>query len=256
MKNFIIAGPCVLEDYEMAEEIMLFASKVCEKNNFKYIFKASFDKANRSDIHSYRGPSLEQSKSIFKKLRRHNIPITTDFHETWQIEEFHHLVDIIQIPAFLCRQTDLLVAAAKTNKPINIKKGQFASSHHMSLAVEKIKKYSNNEIYLTERGTFFGYNDLVVDFRNIKKMSNMSHGTIIDFTHSCQKYKYNSKTTSGDRTMAKQIAMSGMIWGATGFFGELHPRPAESPSDKSTILDYETFENIINNLRRLKDVQL
>lgn len=250
--NFIIAGPCVLETFEKAEEIYLFCSKIANKYGFDYVFKASFDKANRTSIDSDRGVGLQRGKEIFKKLKeKYNCNITTDIHESQQVSEISEVVDILQIPAFLCRQTDLLIAAGKTNKIVNIKKGQFASIKHMEEAVRKVKSVSDNLVFCTERGTFFGYSDLVVDFRNIKEMSKICDSTIIDFTHSCQKYSGGS-TTGGDNSYSKPIAISGKIWGCNGFFGEVHMDPKSSPSDKNTILDFSQFEEVIRSISETK----
>lgn len=250
--NFIIAGPCVLETYEKAEEIYLFSSEIAKKYGFDYIFKASFDKANRTSIYSDRGVGIEKGKQIFKKLKeKYNCKITTDVHESHQVKEISKVVDILQIPAFLCRQTDLLISAGKTNKIVNIKKGQFASIKHMEEAVKKVKSVSNNLVFCTERGTFFGYSDLVVDFRNIKEMSRICDSTIIDFTHSCQKYSGGS-TTDGNNSYSKPIAVSGKIWGCKGFFGEVHMNPKSSPSDKNTILNFSQFEDVIKSISEAK----
>ena len=249
--NFLIAGPCVLEDFETTEKIYLFCSELAKKYNFDFYFKASFDKANRTSIFSERGVGIEKGVEIFDRLKsKYDCKITTDVHESYQVKIIEDVVDIIQIPAFLCRQTDLIVTAAKTNKIVNIKKGQFCSTKHIEKAVQKVQQNSNNRVFCTERGTFFGYNDLVVDFRNIPKMNKFCDASIIDFTHSCQQYS-DKDTTSGDNSFAKNIAVSGKVWGCTGFFGEVHPNPQCSPSDKDTILDFEQFKQIIETIGKI-----
>lgn len=254
-KPFIIAGPCAAESEEICLEVAEYCDSICKKYGFEYIFKASFDKANRTSIDSYRGPGLEKGIEIFKKVRNVVPFICTDVHLPKQCEIISNFVDIIQIPAFLARQTDLLIAAAKTNKILNIKKPQFVSFDKMKFVVEKCIKSGNNKILLTERGSMFGSNDLVVDFRNIIEMNKLGYPVVIDSTHSCQKM-HAGGTTGGNREYAPYFAKAGMMFGCSGVFAEVHPDPEKGLSDSSNMITFEMFEKMVRELRSLENANL
>ena len=243
-KPFVIAGPCAAESLDLCTEISKTLRSICKSNGVEYVFKASFDKANRTSVDSYRGPGLQEGKRIFKEVKKHTEYICTDIHEPSQAKEISDYVDIIQIPAFLCRQTDLLVAAGETGKTVNIKKAQFLAHSKMKFAVDKVLSTGNKNIILTERGSMFGLNDMIVDFRGIKEMSNLGYPVVIDATHSCQTIG-SGPTTSGKREYAPLYAKAGLIFGATGVFMEVHPEPEKGLSDSANMIDYETFEDII-----------
>lgn len=254
-KLFIIAGPCSAESKELCLEIAKFCQSVCEENDITYIFKASYDKANRTSIDSYRGPGIEGGIEIFKEVKNVTPYVCTDVHLPWHCEKIAEVADIIQIPAFLARQTDLITEAAKTNKIINIKKPQFISHDKMKFIVDKCMYFENNKVLLTERGSMFGSNDLVVDFRNIIEMNKLGHPVVIDATHSCQKMTPGG-TTSGNREYAPYFAKAGVLFGCGGVFAEVHPEPEKGLSDSKNMIDFEMFENLIKDLRRMKDANL
>ena len=247
--KFIIAGPCVIES---ESEVMKIAEKMKEltdKYNFHYIFKASFDKANRTSINSFRGPGIENGLQILKKVKdTFNVEITTDIHEAWQAEVVAPVVDIIQIPAFLCRQTDLLVAAGKTKKVVNIKKAQFLDGKNMINAVNKVQETGNNKIMLTERGSMFGLGNLVVDFRQIIDMKEFGYPIIMDCTHSTQRPGALGDKSGGDRKYASYMAKLAKAVGVNGFFFEVHPDPDNALSDGPNMIQLNNFENIIKQI--------
>ena len=247
--KFIIAGPCVIES---ESEVMKIAEKMKEltdKYNFHYIFKASFDKANRTSINSFRGPGIENGLQILKKVKdTFNVEITTDIHEAWQAEVVAPVVDIIQIPAFLCRQTDLLVAAGKTKKVVNIKKAQFLDGKNMINAVNKVQETGNNKIMLTERGSMFGLGNLVVDFRQIIDMKEFGYPIVMDCTHSTQKPGALGDKSGGDRKYASYMAKLAKAVGVNGFFFEVHPDPDNALSDGPNMIQLNNFENIIKQI--------
>lgn len=251
---FVIAGPCAAESRDLCVEVAKTLSTICAKAGVDYIFKASFDKANRTSINSYRGPGLEVGKEIFKHVKKHTAYICTDIHEPQQAESIAEVADVIQIPAFLCRQTDLLLAAGNTGKVVNIKKAQFLAHHKMKYAVDKIVSTGNNKVLLTERGSMFGLNDMIVDFRGITEMKKLGFPVVMDATHSCQTIG-SGETTSGNREYAPLYAKAGLIFGAQGIFLEVHPEPEKGLSDASNMIDYEMFENIINDLVKLKKME-
>lgn len=251
---FVIAGPCAAESKDLCVEVAKTLSTICAKAGVDYIFKASFDKANRTSINSYRGPGLEAGKEIFKHVKKHTAYICTDIHEPQQAESIAEVADVIQIPAFLCRQTDLLLAAGNTGKVVNIKKAQFLAHHKMKYAVDKIVSTGNNKVLLTERGSMFGLNDMIVDFRGITEMKKLGFPVVMDATHSCQTIG-SGETTSGNREYAPLYAKAGLIFGAQGVFLEVHPEPEKGLSDASNMIDYEMFENIINDLVKLKKME-
>ena len=242
--NFFIAGPCVLESDSLCMDIAFYAQDICRRYGFEYFFKTSFDKANRTSIDSFRGPGLEKSLETFQKLKKSGIKVCTDVHTPDQPALVKDYVDIIQIPAFLCRQTDLLIEAAKTNKIINIKKAQFLSVDKIKYCIDKCKSVGNNKIMLTERGTNFGPNELVVDFRNIHGLKQYGLPVIIDCTHSCQQIM-SGNITGGNRDFAPLFAKAGVIFGVNGIFSEIHFEPEKALSDKANTISVETFNEIV-----------
>ena len=249
MKPIFIAGPCVIESAELLDSV---ASRLCEINQSlgtDIIFKASFDKANRTSLHSYRGVGLECGLQMLDDVRRKwGLRLLTDIHEAWQADAVGEVVDILQIPAFLCRQTDLIVAAAKTGRTINIKKGQFLSGADMRYPYEKAMEAGAKEVWLTERGNSFGYNNLVVDFRNIADMLEIAPRVIMDCTHSVQRPSSANGTTGGDRKFVPQMALAAKTFGATGYFFEVHPTPDEALSDGPNMLHLSDLEGVIKLL--------
>ena len=249
MKPIFIAGPCVIESAELLDSV---ASRLCKINQTlgtEIIFKASFDKANRTSLHSYRGVGLERGLQMLDDVRRKwGLRLLTDIHEAWQADAVGEVVDILQIPAFLCRQTDLIVAAAKTGRTINIKKGQFLSGADMRYPYEKAMDAGAKEVWLTERGNSFGYNNLVVDFRNIADMLEIAPRVIMDCTHSVQRPSSANGTTGGDRKFVPQMALAAKTFGATGYFFEVHPTPDEALSDGPNMLHLSDLEGVIKSL--------
>ena len=249
MKPIFIAGPCVIESAELLDSV---AAKLCDINRrlgTEIIFKASFDKANRTSLHSYRGVGLERGLQMLADVReRWGLQLLTDIHESWQAEAVGEVVDVLQIPAFLCRQTDLIVAAAKTGKTINIKKGQFLSGLDMRYPYEKAMEAGAKEVWLTERGNSFGYNNLVVDFRNISDMKEIAPRVIMDCTHSVQRPSLSNGTTGGDRKFVPSMAQAAKAFGATGYFFEVHPTPDAALSDGANMLHLADLEGVIKSL--------
>jgi len=254
-ENFIIAGPCAAESLDLCIEVSQTLDQICKQNGFTYIFKASYDKANRTSINSYRGPGLEAGREIFKKVKEKIEFVCTDIHLPHHPEFLGDCVDIIQIPAFLCRQTDLVTAAAKSGKVINVKKAQFLSSEKMRFVIEKIKHFDNDSILLTERGSSMGPENLVVDFRNITKMREFGYPVVMDCTHACQQINSGS-TTGGNREFAPLFAKSSFIFGATGIFAEVHPDPDRGLSDASNMINYDAFEKMVSDLSKMRKLCL
>lgn len=253
---FLVAGPCVIESQAHALFIAEEIKKVCEELHIPFIFKASFDKANRSSIKSYRGPGLEKGLEILKNIKNQlSIPVLSDVHETWQIAKAAQVLDVIQIPAFLSRQTDLIVEAAKTKKSINIKKGQFLSPYEMKNAVEKVLSQGNEKIILTERGTFFGYNNLVFDIRSIPIMKKWGYPVVIDASHSVQRPGGKGTFSGGEAEFIPYMAQAGISVGADGLFLEVHDRPAQSLSDKYNSLKINKLSRLLTTLIRMKKCQ-
>lgn len=249
MKPIIMAGPCVIESYEILEQVAETLIYLNKKYDLDIIFKSSFDKANRTSINSFRGPGLEKGLQLLANIKnKYQLKIVTDIHETYQALPVSEIVDIIQIPAFLCRQTDLLVAAAKTGKIINIKKAQFLSGEDMKYPVQKILDSGNHNIWLTERGNMYGYNNLIVDFRNIPIMKKIVPTVIMDCTHSVQKPGSIGGKTGGDREFAQSMALAAKAFGATGYFFEIHPNPEKALSDGPNMVYLNDFENIVKSL--------
>ena len=247
--NFIlIAGPCAIESEEMALQIAERTIEITDKLNIPYIFKGSFKKANRSRIDSFTGIGDEKALSILKKIGDHfNVPVITDIHDVNDANHAAKYVDILQIPAFLVRQTDLLVAAAKTNKVINLKKGQFMSPESMQFAVNKIIESGNQDVMITDRGTMFGYQDLIVDFRGIPTMKSYAT-TVLDVTHSLQKPNQTSGVTGGLPNMIETIARAGVVNGVDGLFIETHYNPKSALSDGKNMLPIDKLEEILERL--------
>ena len=246
MKPLFIAGPCVIESSEMLEEVATELVRLKNKYDLDIYFKASFDKANRTSIHSYRGPGLEKGLQMLNDIKtKFGLRILTDIHESYQAEPVAEVADVLQIPAFLCRQTDLLVAAAATGKPVNIKKAQFLSGQDMKYPVEKAKDAGAKEVWLTERGNCFGYNNLAVDFRNIPDMLEIVPRVIMDCTHSVQRPGAGGGKTSGDRRFVPAMALAAKAFGATGYFFEVHPDPDNAKSDGPNMLYLKDLEKVI-----------
>lgn len=248
-KTTIIAGPCVIESAELldtvARELVRINGALCTD----IIFKASFDKANRTSIRSFRGPGLERGLQMLSDVKsRYGLRILTDIHEAWQAQPAGEVCDVLQIPAFLCRQTDLLVAAAKTGRTVNIKKAQFLSGRDMKYPVEKALDSGASEVWLTERGNMMGYNNLVVDFRNIPDMLELVPTVIMDCTHSVQRPGGSNGKTGGDRRFVPQMALAAKAFGATGYFFEVHPTPDLGLSDAANMLELEKLEGLVEKL--------
>ena len=251
---FLIAGPCAIESENMALKIAEKITTISEKLKIPYIFKGSFKKANRSRIDSFTGIGDEKALKILSKVgKTFNIPILTDIHEINDAEKASNYVDILQIPAFLVRQTDLVVAAAKTGKIINLKKGQFMSPESMTFAVQKVKDSGNSNAWITERGSQFGYQDLIVDFRGIPTMKEIAP-TILDVTHSLQQPNQTSGVTGGLPKAISTIAKAGIAVGVDGLFIETHFDPKNAKSDGANMLDIENLEPLLNKLSQLRKV--
>ena len=248
-KTTLIAGPCVIESAELLD---LVASRLLDINcrlNTNIIFKASFDKANRTSIHSFRGPGIEKGLQMLADVKkRYGLRVLTDIHEAWQAETVGQVCDVLQIPAFLCRQTDLLVAAARTGRIVNIKKAQFLSGCDMQYPVEKAREAGAKEIWLTERGNMMGYGNLVVDFRNISDMLDLVPTVIMDCTHSVQRPDAKGGKTGGDRRFVPAMALAAKAFGATGYFFEVHPTPDLGLSDAANMLELDKLEDVIKQL--------
>ncbi len=248
-KTTIIAGPCVIESAELLETVARKLVEINTKLGTDIIFKASFDKANRTSIHSFRGPGLERGLQMLADVKvNYGLRILTDIHESWQAEPVGEVCDVIQIPAFLCRQTDLLVAAAKTGRTVNIKKAQFLSGQDMRYPVEKARDAGAKDVWLTERGNMMGYNNLVVDFRNIPDMLEIVPTVIMDCTHSVQRPGGADGTTGGDRKFVPMMALAAKAFGATGYFFEVHPTPDEGLSDAANMLELDKLEALVEKL--------
>lgn len=249
MKTTFIAGPCVIESQELLYTVAEKLVEINQKLKVDIIFKSSFDKANRTSISSFRGPGLERGLEMLANVKsKYGLKLLTDIHESHQAEAVGQVVDVLQIPAFLCRQTDLLVAAAKTGKIVNIKKAQFLSGPDMKYPVEKSKEAGATEVWLTERGNTFGYNNLVVDFRNIPDMKEIVPKVIMDCTHSVQRPGAMGGKTGGDRRFVPAMALAAKAFGATGYFFEVHPNPDKGLSDGPNMLELDKLEGLIANL--------
>ena len=249
MKPIFIAGPCVIESMECLCEVAEELVRLNDKYNIDIIFKSSFDKANRTSISSFRGPGMEKGLQMLSDIKsKYGLRLLTDIHESWQADAVGKVVDVIQIPAFLCRQTDLLVAAARTGKTVNIKKAQFLSGADMEFPVQKVRQSGNADVWLTERGNIYGYNNLVVDFRNIADMKRFTPTVIMDCTHSVQRPGAAGGATGGDRQFVPAMALAAKAFGATGYFFEVHPDPDTAKSDGPNMLKLTDFEPLLKTL--------
>ncbi len=246
---FFIAGPCVIESESSCIEIADFLKKTCLELNVELIFKASFDKANRTSLNSFRGPGLEKGLEILKRVKeRVDVPVLTDIHLPSQAEPAARVVDILQIPAFLCRQTDLVTAAARTGLPVNIKKGQFMAPDDMLAVIEKMEAAGNPDVILCERGTCFGYHKLIVDMRSIYKMKKMGKPVVFDMTHSTQQPGALGNCSGGESELALPLAKAAIAVGADGIFMETHPNPDAALSDAATMLPLDRIPEIMAQL--------
>ena len=252
---FLIAGPCVIESEKTVMEIAEKTLNICNKLEIPFIFKGSYRKANRSRIDSFTGIGDKEALSILKKVgEKFNIPTLTDIHSVEEASIAAQYVDVLQIPAFLCRQTDLLVAAARTGKIVNIKKGQFLSAESMEHAVTKVKESGNNTIMITDRGTMFGYQDIVVDFRGIPAMKQFGVPVVMDITHSLQQPNQDSGITGGNPKMIETISKAAIATGVDGIFLETHPNPSKAKSDGSNMLELDKLEELLVKLVKIRKV--
>ena len=244
-KLTILAGPCAIESQEILDETAAGLKEITKKLGINYVFKSSFDKANRSSITSFRGPGLEKGLEMLAKVKeKYDLPIVTDIHTPGQAERVSEVADILQIPAFLCRQTDLLVAAAKTGKIVNIKKGQFLSPDQMKTLIKKVEDSGNTNILVTDRGTSFGYNNLVVDFRGIPIMQTFGYPVVFDATHSVQLPGANGASSGGDRRFVPYLAKAAMAVGANSLFFEVHPEPDKALCDGPNMIALKDAEQL------------
>ena len=249
-KLTILAGPCAIESMEILDETAKGLKEITKKLDINFVFKSSFDKANRSSINSFRGPGLEKGLEALAEIKsKYDLPIVTDIHTPDQAKPASEVADILQIPAFLCRQTDLLVAAAKTGKIVNIKKGQFLAPEQMGPLVKKVEDSGNNNILLTDRGTSFGYNNLVVDFRGISIMQSFGYPVVFDATHSVQLPGANGTSSGGDRRFVPQLAKAAMAVGANVLFFEVHPEPDNALCDGANMIALRDAEEIFKNCK-------
>lgn len=249
MKPIFIAGPCVIESAECLEVVAQELVRLNNKYDIDIMFKSSFDKANRTSISSFRGPGMEKGLQMMADIKsKYGLRLLTDIHESYQAVPVGEVVDVLQIPAFLCRQTDLLVAAAKTGKIVNIKKAQFLSGEDMKYPVQKVKESGNDNVWLTERGNIYGYNNLVVDFRNIPDMKKIVPNVIMDCTHSVQRPGAAGGKTGGNREFVPSMALAAKAFGATGYFFEVHPDPESAKSDGPNMLFLNDLESVIKSL--------
>lgn len=248
-QKIFIAGPCVIESAELLETVAAKLVEINGKLGIDIIFKASFDKANRTSISSFRGPGIDRGLQMLNDVKeKYGLRLLTDIHEAWQAEPAGQVVDVLQIPAFLCRQTDLLLSAAKTGRTVNIKKAQFLSGQDMRYPVEKVRDAGAQDVWLTERGNMMGYNNLVVDFRNIPDMLDICDTVIMDCTHSVQRPGGADGKTGGDRRFVPQIALAAKAFGATGWFFEVHPTPDLGLSDAANMLELDKLERLIKKI--------
>ena len=250
----LIAGPCVIENETTPFVVAEKVSALCNRLGIQYVFKSSYKKANRTSINSFTGIDFEKALNILQKVKEQfNVPVLTDVHESHKVKTIAEVADYLQIPAFLCRQTDLLIEAGKTGKWVNVKKGQFASAESMQFAVEKVRSTGNNNIMLTERGTTFGYQDLVVDFRSIPVMQSFGVPVILDATHSLQQPNQSSGVTGGLPQMIETICKAGIAVGVDGLFIETHPKPEEALSDGRNMLQLSKLEELVEKLLKIRE---
>lgn len=251
----LFAGPCLAESHDVCQTTALKLKKICQKQGVNYIFKASFDKANRSSWHSERGHGMEKGLEMLSMLSK-VVPIVTDVHEPWQCKPVSEIVDVIQIPALLSRQTDLLKAAAETGKIVNVKKGQFMAPMDILNVVEKLEYFGCEKIILTERGTTFGYNNLVVDMRSLKQMKKLSYPVMFDVTHSVQTPGSKGSSSGGDVEYVEPLAMAAIAAGAGSLFVETHPDPSEAWCDGPNSVPLEDMDKLIEKAKSVFDLNL
>jgi 2-dehydro-3-deoxyphosphooctonate aldolase (KDO 8-P synthase) len=250
---FLIAGPCVIESEDDTLSLARRIKAVCGGLKIPFIFKASYDKANRTSARSYRGPGLEKGLAVLRRVKEElSVPVLSDVHETWQVARAAEVLDVIQIPAFLCRQTDLIVEAARTHKPLNLKKGQFLSPQEMENAVEKVLKQGNSRILLTERGTFFGYNNLVFDVRSVPLMKRWGFPVVIDASHSVQRPGGRGVASGGEAEFIPLLVRTGVAAGADGLFLEVHENPSKALSDGPNSLILNKLEGVLRSALRVR----
>jgi 2-dehydro-3-deoxyphosphooctonate aldolase (KDO 8-P synthase) len=253
-RPFLIAGPCVIESEQLVLDTAGKIAEITKSLGIPYVFKSSFDKANRTSIKSYRGPGIENGLAVLKKVKEQlGLPVLTDVHTEEQATEAGTVVDVLQIPAFLCRQTDLLIAAAKTGKVVNVKKGQFLSPPEMANAVKKVEECGSQRIVLTERGSSFGYNNLVVDMRSFPIMRSFGYPVVFDATHSVQLPGGGGTKSSGQREFVEPLACAAAGAGVDGFFMEVHPNPDEALSDGPNMVPLHQLKSLLERVMRICD---
>lgn len=251
-RMILIGGPCVIEDIDCLNSVAETVSSVCSSYNIDYYFKSSFDKANRTSIESFRGPGLKKGMEMLQSVKKkYGLKIATDIHEPWQAQEVAPVADLIQIPAFLCRQTDLLISAGKTNRLINVKKAQFLAPWDMKNVIHKIESTGNNQILLCERGSTFGYNTLVVDMTGICEMKKFGYPVVFDATHSVQKPGGNGQSTGGNREFVEPLAKAAIAAGADHLFMEIHPDPEKALSDGPNMVPLSKFESMMKRIMKV-----
>lgn len=252
----LIGGPCSIENWEMCEEVAKTVKAICDKLGIQYIFKGSYDKANRSNLYAGRGIGMEKGLTILQDIKeKYHIPVTTDVHESWQCKEAGKVVDLLQIPAYLCRQTDLVLSAARTGRAVNIKKGQFMAPWNMDNVVEKMLSCGNGKIILCERGSSFGYNRLVVDMQGLIEMRKLKYPVFLDATHSVQQPGSNGTFTAGNREFVPHLMCAGLAVGIDGIFAEIHPDPDNAVSDGPSQLKLSDIEKILEKAKRYDDLK-
>jgi len=252
----LIAGPCVIESEDLTLKVAVKLEKICSSLQIPFIFKSSFDKANRTSIHSFRGPGLKKGLKVLAKVKEKvGVPVLTDIHLPEQAEPAAEVVDVLQIPAFLCRQTDLLVSAGKTGKPVNIKKGQFLSPEEILPAIEKVLSTGNTQVMVTERGTFFGYHNLVVDFRNLKILRGYGVPVVYDATHSLQLPGGEKTRSGGQREFVEPLARAAVAIGVDALFIETHPEPEKALSDPATQMPLDALPHLLQTLKALEQAK-
>lgn len=252
----LIGGPCSIENWEICDEVAGTMKKICESLKMNYVFKGSYDKANRSYLHAGRGVGMKKGLQILNDIKeKYQIPVTTDVHETWQCSEVGMVADILQIPAYLCRQTDLILSAAHTGRAVNIKKGQFMAPWNMDNIVEKMLSCNNEKIILCERGSTFGYNRLVVDMQGLVTMRKLGYPVFLDVTHSVQQPGSDRKFTSGNREFVPYLMCAGLAIGIDGIFAEIHPNPDRAISDGPSQLRLDEVESILKKAKKYDDLR-
>lgn len=255
-KMTFIGGPCSIESWQMCDEVAGTLKEICESLEINYIFKGSYDKANRSYLHAGRGVGMKKGLEILNDIKeKYQIPVTTDVHETWQCEEVGKVVDLLQIPAYLCRQTDLILSAARTGKAVNIKKGQFMAPWNMDNVIEKMLSCKNEKIILCERGSSFGYNRLVVDMQGLVEMRKLDYPVFLDVTHSVQQPGSDKQFTSGNRDFVPYLMYAGLSVGIDGIFAEVHPDPDHAVSDGPSQLKLADVEMILKKAKKFDNLR-